>query len=1006
MMYKDRIFKVNGKVIQLIWLFALLGASWVPASNRVLNSGFEYLWGSGNVLARHWTRSNTSYCYATSGAGIGHSGNAAVYVTSADVSQINSWTSEKFAVTPGATYTCQVWMKWDNVSAGTIRARFRCYDANGVPGTQVGEFTLSTTGNSTGGWVKFSGNYTVPSSGRCMDVYLATENANAGAWVLFDDVLVENPTPGTPPDNLIINGDFKGIDGTYPAFWRRNTSVTYAGLTSGLYRSATTSVYITQVSGANFIREWYIAEGSNHGYIAIDSTKNYRFGGWLQWSRVTIGNIGVRVEWMDYSDDTISITAIATNGNNTSQWMNLDSGVVSPPAGAVAARVRLFNTDTVSVNATGWFDDVYFQETNQTESSFTVRALSYNIHHCEGTDSVYNVNRVADVIADENPDIVGLNEIWNLYYSPFDNQVELIRARLQSRLGGTWYSAFGANVDYGFSIRIGNAILSRYPIISYSNYTIKPTLGSEQRGCLWAAVNVNGTIVNVFVTHWAHDDESERQLSADSCLVWMSQVPEPKILLGDLNARSNSDPFRRMQTQYVDTIGVSGFGFINTVSNPNPTVRIDHIVVPQYTTVKEAHVVSYGDATVASDHRPVTALIIGGGYVKPDIPSPNRIYNSGFEFVSGDSARFWFASDAGLCKVTTDSHSGSYAVYCRSTSNTQINKWFSNFIAVTPGQTYNCSGWLKWANVTTGKVNLEFKCYTANSSAYYSDNALGSLTLQTSGNSVVWSELSGTYTVPSTGAALRVVLSIESANPGSFVIFDDISVENQQDIPENLIINNNFEGRDDAGGAYVEYGAYWRRSTSTTNARQVYTYYVSPTTSYWIMNPPGSNQFRRNYQAFAEVGSPGSPVIIPITIDTAKNYRYGAKLRTYCAPTSINGNAQAGIQLYWYNASDNLLGITSTYITISNNSSLSPWIDLTGTIGKQNIPAGATYTHFNIYLLSTLSNATAWFDDVYFLEDDYIPVELSEFRTSIDDMQNTNTAEQDISVIRNKRKEQ
>jgi endonuclease/exonuclease/phosphatase family metal-dependent hydrolase len=980
--------KLNSYLVIILSVFILVGTGF--ASNRVLNSGFEYLTGSGNVLARHWTRSNSTYCYATSGGGIGHSGNAAVYVTSTGVNQVNSWTSEKFAVTPGATYTCQVWMKWANVSAGSVKARFRCYDANGS-GSYLSELTLSTTGNSSGTWVQFSGNYTVPSNGRCMDVYLATENASVGAWVYFDDVIVINPTPGTPPDNLIINGSFEGLDGTYPSFWRRNTGVTNAGWTTGFYHSATTSVYIKQNSGDNFTREWYIAEGSNLGYIAIDSTKNYRLGGWLQWDRVTVENIGIRVEWMDYSDNTISITAIATNGVNTSLWLNLDSGVVSPPAGAVAARVRLFNTDTVSISASGWFDDVYFQETNQSQSSFTVRALTYNIK-----GDVANLSQIASVIAIENPDIVGLNEVYHCSYYG-GNQDEVIAGYL----GNAWTSVFVPNksgIVIIYPYTFGNAILSRYPIISYSNHTIKPTLGSEQRGCLEAQVNVNGTIVNVFSTHWASDTEQERQLSAESCLVWLGQVPEPKLLMGDFNARSYSNPLRRVQTQYIDSIGVSGFGPINTVSNPNPTVRIDHIMLPENTTIKEAHVASYGDATIASDHRPVTALFVGGGYLKPDIPSPNRVYNSGFEFVSGDSARHWFATVPLVCKVTTEAHSGSYAVFCGSTSNTQIYKWYSNFIAVTPGQTYDCSVWLKWANVTTGRVKAEFKCYSSNSSAYYSDNAIGSLALETSGNSAIWSQLSGTYTVPSTGAALRVVLSVESTSPGALGIFDDVSVTNQQVLPENLIINNGFEGSDDGN---LGYSAYWRRNTSSANGRQDYTYYVSPTTSYWIMNPPGSNLFRRNYQAYADVSSPGSPVIIPIAIDTNKNYRYQTKLRTYSASSS-GGYAQAGIQLWWYNSSDSTISITTTYETLSNNSAISSWFDLTGTIGKQNIPTGAVYTHFNLYLFSTLSYATAWFDDVYFMEDDYTPAELSRFELSSNDLMQDKKIIPEMEVIYNR----
>jgi endonuclease/exonuclease/phosphatase family metal-dependent hydrolase len=599
LMMVKKIIIFRSSLILLICLICCLNVGVVFASNRVLNNGFEYLGGVSNDSARHWTRSNATYCYATSGTGVGRSGNAAIYITSTDVGQVNSWTSEKFAVTPGSTYTCQVWMKWDNVVAGTVRARFRGYDANGT-GNYISDLSLSTTGNSASAWVLLSGTYTVPSNGRCMDVYLATENASNGATIYFDDVSIAEPNPNFK--NLIINSNFEGLDGTYPAFWRRNTGTTNAGWTTGFYRSATTSVYIKQNSGDNFTREWYIAEGAPQAYIAINSTKTYRFGGWMQWDRVTVENIGLRVEWMNQSDDTISITAIATNGVNLGQWKNLDSGAVLPPAGAVAARVRLFNTDTVSISAIVWFDDVYFEETDQPQSSFMVRALTYNIK-----GSAADLAQIASVISAENPDIVGLNEVYRYTIGNKQDQV------IAGYLGSQWTTVFSNNAG-GFGYQYGNAILSRYPIVSSVNHLIKPQIGFEQRGCLEAHINVNGTMVTAFSTHWASDSAVECQLSADSCLVWLSQVSEPKILMGDFNSRTYSNPFRRVQTQYTDAVGVSAFGILYTyIPNPNITGRIDHIFLPENTTIKETHVVSYGAATIASDHFPVTTLFIGGG---------------------------------------------------------------------------------------------------------------------------------------------------------------------------------------------------------------------------------------------------------------------------------------------------------------------------------------------------------------------------------------------------------
>lgn len=40
-----------------------------------------------------------------------------------------------------------------------------------------------------------------------------------------------------------------------------------------------------------------------------------------------------------------------------------------------------------------------------------VKVMTYNIHHGKGMDRKVDINRIADVIAQSNIDIVGLNEV-------------------------------------------------------------------------------------------------------------------------------------------------------------------------------------------------------------------------------------------------------------------------------------------------------------------------------------------------------------------------------------------------------------------------------------------------------------------------------------------------------------------------------------------------------------------------------------------------------------------
>ena len=76
-----------------------------------------------------------------------------------------------------------------------------------------------------------------------------------------------------------------------------------------------------------------------------------------------------------------------------------------------------------------------------------VKVTSYNIHSCIGTDNLYSVDRIANVIQKENPDIVCLqevevndsslkNRIWSKHHC--EDQPELIT----NRVGGLKYHVF------------------------------------------------------------------------------------------------------------------------------------------------------------------------------------------------------------------------------------------------------------------------------------------------------------------------------------------------------------------------------------------------------------------------------------------------------------------------------------------------------------------------------------------------------------------------------------
>jgi endonuclease/exonuclease/phosphatase family metal-dependent hydrolase len=95
-----------------------------------------------------------------------------------------------------------------------------------------------------------------------------------------------------------------------------------------------------------------------------------------------------------------------------------------------------------------------------------LRVLTYNIHKCiGGVDRRYQPERVAEVIARLEPDVLLLQEVdAGVARSRGDRQVDVLGELLAMRYR-TWFP----NVDVRGGGQYGNAILSRYPLIESTN---------------------------------------------------------------------------------------------------------------------------------------------------------------------------------------------------------------------------------------------------------------------------------------------------------------------------------------------------------------------------------------------------------------------------------------------------------------------------------------------------------------------------------------------------------
>lgn len=242
------------------------------------------------------------------------------------------------------------------------------------------------------------------------------------------------------------------------------------------------------------------------------------------------------------------------------------------------------------------------------------RVLTYNVHGCRGMDGRYSPQRIARVIARQNPDVVCLQEVEaGRHRSGRVDQAERIARALESE----FHFHAVAEVDDG---EFGNAILSRHPMRLVDAGRLprwRARLGQEDRGVLWAAIDVGGQTLHVLDTHLSIY-EQERRLQIDGLFDerWLAH-PELQdavehgavVLCGDFNAPGRSANLARLHGMLrnvasPDRIASAGPD-LNTWSSRFPMRRIDHVFVSAAVRVQGVQVPRSRLTRVASDHLPV-----------------------------------------------------------------------------------------------------------------------------------------------------------------------------------------------------------------------------------------------------------------------------------------------------------------------------------------------------------------------------------------------------------------
>ncbi len=237
-----------------------------------------------------------------------------------------------------------------------------------------------------------------------------------------------------------------------------------------------------------------------------------------------------------------------------------------------------------------------------------LRVMTYNVHACVGMDGRHDIDRVAQVIAAANPDVVCLQELDH----GNTRSEKLHQAReIAERLKFDYHYHAAREVE---DERFGNAILTRHPVrlIRAAALPAMPSRRTrEPRGALWVEVDWDGSPIHIVNTHLGLRSE-ERRLQVEALLGsrWLGSRDQniPLVLCGDLNCGPNSREVRELRTQFNDVqTQLPNHRPRNTWATVAPIRRIDHILVSQELGVLRVEVPQSSEARRASDHLPLIA---------------------------------------------------------------------------------------------------------------------------------------------------------------------------------------------------------------------------------------------------------------------------------------------------------------------------------------------------------------------------------------------------------------
>jgi len=226
--------------------------------------------------------------------------------------------------------------------------------------------------------------------------------------------------------------------------------------------------------------------------------------------------------------------------------------------------------------------------------------MTYNLHFGQGMDDLLNLERIAQNILIDDPDIIGLQEVRA---GRITSQGIDMAFWLAKRLGMHYYFYNPINNHH----EMGNAILSKYPIILKNGYEIPSIL--MERIFLHCVVEISTILtIDVYCTHIGIRTEN-KSAQVDFLLHKITEIATSsnQVLMGDFNLLNNTAEIGRVLTYFNDTAAEFG---------AYPRAPIDYVFATGYQEITDSYVITDMlpgvnlPAEFGSDHLPVVSTIV------------------------------------------------------------------------------------------------------------------------------------------------------------------------------------------------------------------------------------------------------------------------------------------------------------------------------------------------------------------------------------------------------------